>query len=456
VQRYVEIQNVIRPYVKTIYDRAVEVLPALVMQGRYFDSLRHLGMPELRDEAGETVQSLQRQLLARTLVNALKNVPFYRQQVDIEPASIRPSNALEALQQFPLVEKRDIMSDPARFVSTRFSGPSLIYSTSGGSTGRGIALWKRLADHQAEQAFIHDMWSRYGYSRSSRVLRIGADCIVPVAEPPCRMQHRRLMVCPRHLNEKWLPEIVERIDAHQPEFIHAYASCVEVLAGYLRARGRRLEVKAVFLASEEVTKQQLEFFREVFEAPICFHYGASERVLLAYGCYDGSDLRYHLDPLYGFAENVRDDYGYELVGTGFWNDAMPLVRYRTQDYGKIVERLVKCAHCERTLKTVVQLDGRMQNYLTTKQGTKFPGLSVWVDKFIWEHVSTFQFVQNRPGAIELHVCPRRDLSPEIEAKILDAQRRRLSEWFEPITLVKVPELELTKAGKRRLVVVNNG
>lgn len=455
MERLVEIQNAIRPYAKTIYDRAVEFLPA-VMPGRYFDSLRHLGTPELQDEAGETVQSLQRQLLARTLVNALKDVPFYRREVRIDPASIRPSNALEALQQFPLIEKQDVMSDPARFVSTRVSRFSLIYSTSGGSTGRGIALWKRLADHQAEEAFIHEMWSRYGYSRSSRVLRIGADCIVPVTEPPCRMRHRRLMVSPRHLNEKWLPEIVERIDAHRPEFIHAYASCVEVLAGHLRAHGRKLKVKAVFLSSEEVTTQQLEFFREVFEAPICFHYGASERVLLAYGCYDGSDLRYHLDPLYGFAENVCDDNGYELVGTGFWNSAMPLVRYRTQDYGRILERPAKCTHCGRTLKTVVQLDGRRQNYLTTKQGTTFPGLSVWVDKFIWEHVSTFQFVQNRPGAIELHVCPRRELSPEVEAKILDAQRRRLSEWFEPITLVKVPELELTKAGKRRLVVVNSG
>jgi hypothetical protein len=92
--------------------------------------------------------------------------------------------------------------------------------------------------------------------------------------------------------------------------------------------------------------------------------------------------------------------------------------------------------------------------LTTKQGTKFPGLSVVVDKFIWDYVSTFQFVQNRPGTIDLHICPRETLTPEVEQKILEAQQKRLSEWFDPITLVKVPEISLTTGGKRRLVIIN--
>jgi phenylacetate-CoA ligase len=424
------------------------------MSEKYFEVSNLLRLPELGDESSENIKEIQSELISRTLRNALQNVPYYKKRVRLNPDSIKPSNAAEALLEFPLIEKQDIMNNPREFVSRNVNKYTLIYTTTGGSTGRGIALLKRYDEYQVEQAFIEDMWSKFGYNRKSRILRIGADGIVPLDKPPCQVDNRRLLVSPRHLNESWLPHIVQKADKFNVEFIHAYPSCLEILAGYLKQIGNSLTVKGIFLASEEVTPEQLEFFSEVFEAPIWFFYGASEQALLGYGCYDGKNICYHFHPLYGFVENSKDEYGYELVGTGLWNYAMPLIRYRTQDYGKIMGDVSKCSICGKSWKTVYRLDGRRQNYLTTKQGTKFPGLSVVIDKFIWDYVSNFQFVQNTPGEIELHIVPRSNYSNEIEAKVLEAQRKRLSDWFDPIRIIKDPEIPLTKAGKRRLVIVN--
>lgn len=452
---YIKMQNRVQPRLRAAYSRASRVLPpSLLMSKRYFEAKRYLELADINDESSASVQEAQGALLARTLSNALRNVPYYRERVRLDPESIDASNAVESLRKFPLIDKQEITAHAEDFVSEKYHKMFLLYTTSGGSTGQGIVLWKRYDEYQVEEAFIEDLWSKYGWERGSRILRIGADGIAPRDKPPCRREDRRLLVSPRHLNDQWLDHIVDEAQKFQPEFIHSYPSCLEALAGHLKASGRTLGVRGIFLASEEIKPEQLEFFKDVFGAPICFFYGAAEHVLLGYGCYDGSITTYHLNPLYGFAENLEDEYGHELVGTGLWNDAMPMIRYRTQDYGRIADGLPKCSVCGRKMKTVEHLDGRKQNYLTTRDGTKFPGLSVWVDKFIWDYVSTFQFVQNRPGEIELHICPRNNLTPEVEERILEAQRKRLSEWFDPITLVKVPEISLTKGGKRRLVVVN--
>ncbi|MBI0583770.1 MAG: phenylacetate--CoA ligase family protein [Methanomassiliicoccus sp.] len=454
---YIKVQNKVQPHLKGMYSRACRVLPeSLIMSRKYFEVKEYLGLEDAEDESSAPLQTAQAVLLARTLRNALQHVSYYRERVSLDPESIVPANAVESLRKFPLIDKQEISARPEDFISDKYSKRSLIYTTSGGSTGRGIVLWKSYDEYQVEQAFIEDMWTTYGWNRSSKILRIGADGILPPDKPPCHREDRRLLVSPRHLNEEWLDHIVDKAEDFGPQFIHTYPSCLEVLASHLKASGRSLEVKGIFLASEEVKLEQLEFFKDVFQAPICFFYGACEHALLGYGCCDGSRITYHLNPMYGFAENLEDEYGHELVGTGLWNEAMPLIRYRTQDYGRIVDGLTRCAVCGRTMRTVEQLDGRMQNYLTTKQGTRFPGLSIVVDKFIWDYASTFQFVQNQPGAIELHICPKGNLTPEVEQRIIEAQKKRLSGWFDPITLVKVPEIHLTKGGKRRLVVINEG
>lgn len=453
----IALQSRMQPHMRDLYLKAYTRFPSrLLMSKRYFEARGYLESAEMEDERAGAIMDIQGRLIARTLRNALESVPYYKRTVKIDPSSITPDNATEVLQEFPYIDREDIMKNPADFISRDFRNRFLIYITTGGSTGKGLGLWKRPSEFQVNQAFIENMWGHYGYDRRSRLLRIGSDGIVPLDKHPCRVCDRRLLVSPRHLSERWLPKIVAEIDEFGPDFIHSYPSCLEVLASYLGEDGKSLRIKGIFLASEEIRKEQLDFFCEVFDAPICFHYGAGENVLLGHGCYDGENIRYHLNPLFGFAENRKDEYGDELIGTGFWNEAMPLIRYRTQDYGTITDGPVECCSCGQSWKMVHQLDGRRQYFLMTKHGTKFAALSIscGVDKFIWDHVSNFQFVQNRPGEIEIHITPRSTLTPEIEARILEAQQKRLSDWFESVILVKEAEIPLTGAGKRRLVVVN--
>ena len=65
-------------------------------------------------------------------------------------------------------------------------------------------------------------------------------------------------------------------------------------------------------------------------------------------------ISYQLDNLYAYNENLEDEFGNnEIIGTSYWNEAMPFIRYKTQDFGKIDSN-----------GFIKSLDGRGQTFLS--------------------------------------------------------------------------------------------
>ena len=120
---------------------------------------------------------------------------------------------------------------------------------------------------------------------------------------------------------------------------------------------------------------------------------------------------------------------------------MPLIRYRTQDYGMIEDGVIK------------SLDGRSQEFLITRDGHQIPGLSISIDKFTWDYVDIFQVVQNEVGKIEFHIQPKKNFGDEIKKKIMHAQQEKWGGFFD-IDLFVCPHIQKTSSGKTRLIVNN--
>ena len=396
------------------------------------------------------------QRLRHVLGTAVAHVPFYRRSVSLSKAQLANEAPLALLECFPPLDKAQVMACQRDFLDERVDPRRLHYVTSGGSSGQGIGLWrsKRLAD--IEKAFFDHEWARFGFSaHRSPTLRIGADARRRAHEAPTQIVGNRLMLSPYHLTAQHRAAIVAAIARFRPRYVHAYPSSAAALAELIapdRLR-LRLDVRAVLLATEPATKQQLAAIAGLFGCPVSINYGLTERTGLAFATHwRGVTGPYRFEPLYavhenlaatcandGYAANARD----EIVGTSLWNDLMPLIRYRSGDCGALDADGVCPA-----------IDGRAQQFLLARDGNRIPGLSIVIDEATWDFVRLYQVRQSIPGAITLCVVARTGrLSAAQKQRVLEAQLRRWGGWFD-IAVEEVDDIPLAANSKRQLVVTD--
>ena len=393
--------------------------------------------------------------LRHVLSTAVAHVPFYRRTVRLSAAQLAGEAPLDLLRCFPPIDKAQVMACQRDFLDERFDPRQLHYATSGGSSGQGIGMWrsKRLAD--IEKAFFAHEWAQFGFNaHRSRTLRIGADARRAVHEGPARVVGNRLMLSPYHLTARHRAAIVDAIARFRPQYVHAYPSSAAALAELVEAGRQRLRlgVRAVLLASEPATRQQLAAIAGLFGCPISINYGLTERTGLAFATHwRGVTGPYRFEPLYAVHENLAGagangadqshEISHEIVGTSLWNDLMPLIRYRSGDFGALDDG----GFCQA-------IAGRAQEFLVSRDGNRIPGLSIVIDEATWDFVRLYQVRQRAPGEITLCVVARAGrLSAAQRQFVLDAQLRRWGGWFD-IGIEEADDIPLAANGQRQLVV----
>lgn len=381
--------------------------------------------------------------LRHVLRTAVRHVPFYRKHVRLTDAQLANEPAAQLLARFPYTDKQVVMQCQHDFLDERVKRRLLHYTTSSGSTGQGIGVWrsKRLAD--IEKAFFAHEWSRYGFSfDKSRYLRIGVDARALPHQPPTRVFGNRLMLSPYHLTARHRTAIVDALNRFKPEFMHAYPSCAAALAGLVRPGELDFKLRALLLASEPALPHQLAAMERLFDCPISISYGLTERTNLAFAQYRHRTRSvYRFQNLYAFNENRIVGAQAEIVGTSLWNDIMPLIRYCTADYGRIAADGA-CA----------QIEGRAQEFLVDRCGKLVAALTIQINDDTWEFASNYQIRQTRPGAITIVLAPRNGpITPKQQQTILDTMVPYWGSMFD-ISVEVADTIARTAGGKHRFVI----
>ncbi len=427
---------------------------ARIREGRSFQRK----LAEIRGTQWLSADELRRfQLwtLRRILTRAGEQVPYYRRlfaERGFDPARLRDPGELAAL---PILRKSHVLRWYDQLIARGHVGPTVRGRTSG-TTGASLPLAQDLAAITHEHAFIRRQLEWAGWREGERRAWFRGDMIVPVGArraPFWRYNaaDNMLMMSSYHLSADSCPAYLDALRAFDPVLIQAYPSSIAYLARWLWNRGdtaRVRSLRAIVTSSETVTEEQRRCIETVFGARVFDWYGLAERVAAIGTCEQG---RYHVVSDYGYVELLpADDGTLEIVGTGFGNALMPLVRYGTRDCIEPAEPGEPCP-CGRAFPLVRKVWGRLDDLIVTPDGRHVGAcLHGWIFEGV-QGVAEAQIVQRRADAIDIRVVTQRWLDDATRRRILAQARRRLGDEIA-ITISESPRIERTRNGKLRAVV----
>lgn len=428
-------------------------LPERIRRGgnyRTFKDLAEQGESWDRDR----IREYQLAELRKTLEHAQAHCPFYQrrfQEAGFDAASVR---APEDLARCPLLTKRDLLEHREEMVSQSLPKASRLYITTGGSTGVPVGFYlQKGISRPKEQAFLETMWKRGGYFDGARLVLLRGHVTSSKSDGRISSYDATrdwLMLSSYHLSPERLPLYLKEIESFKPDLLYVYPSAALQLAEFLQKAGTRwkLPLRGILCGSERITEPQGRLLQEVFGCRAYSWYGHSERVILAA---EGRRSRhYHFVPQYGFAEfGPPNDEGLcEVIGTSFHNLVMPLIRYRTGDYVRLVNSE---SELEYPVPAATEIAGREQEFLVSGTGRKISLTAFNMHDAIFDDLYAVQFYQERPGHAEFRYVAGPRFAAARLASVESGIRRKLGDDFH-LELKRVSDVEKTSAGKHKWIV----
>jgi phenylacetate-CoA ligase len=430
----------------------------LILYWRRLASRKHRRAMEriaaLEASTPKEVERVQRRLLKQTLVHAGHTVPHYRSLFSDRGVDPEEIDTIERLRDLPILEKHEVRENPERFLSENPRGHHTINTS--GTTGSPLRV--RCTRDALVQNYSHfyRLRQRLGVGPHERCATFAGRVIVEPArtEPPFwrhNLVTNTILYSTYHLSPDTLPAYLERLDRQQPVLIDSYPSALGVVASALRERSDlTIRPRAILTSSETLLPHQRAAAEEAFECNVTDQYGSAEMSAFIAQCERGA---YHVWASFGIVEVLVDgrparprETG-EIVTTGFINEAMPLIRYRTGDMAVMGEG---CG-CGLPFMVLDRIEGRMDDILVTPDGRRVGRLDPVFKGLPDDAFREVQIAQVSPDRVVVRYVPGTRYDPSSVTSV----KRELAKRLGPE--VRVEEERMTSlprgaSGKIRAVV----
>jgi phenylacetate-CoA ligase len=243
------------------------------------------------------------------------------------------------LTEWPLIDRNSVRGDYFRYVRPECSWISTVPA---GEVAAPMAVHRSQRSIAADQAYLDDLLGVWDLTfASSRIARLRGDEVRSNADnrPPYgayRNWRRTLMLSSRHLNSTTAAWFHQTLREFEPEMLYTEPAAGAELSRLLVELDLKLQIPLILSSADGLVPDLRRQLENTFEATVLDYYRQPENAAFAAGIAVGA---YYFNPVYSRIEFLRSPgveapeafHALEIVGTGFWNEAMPLVRYRTGD-----------------------------------------------------------------------------------------------------------------------------
>ena len=426
----------------------------MMREGRAFEAVAER-INESQWWTEQELRDFQLRKLRKIVESAARDVPYYRHRYRPLGLNFDEMEIPQVVAKLPLIGKSDVREGGKSLLSEKRRGPLFSGSTSG-TTGAPLSLYQDLAAVNRENAFITRQLAWAGLRRGDRRAWMRGDMIVPATQekpPYWRMNwaENMLMLSSYHLSESAARAYVDSLCGFDPVVIQAYPSSIGFLATWMLSAGLRYgghSLRGIVTSSETLSDARRREIESAFGCRVFDWYGQFERVAAIGTCEQG---RHHLLSDYSYVEMLPADDGlFELVGTGFNNASMPLIRYRCGDFVRPAPATVRCP-CGRSFPVIEQILGRVDDSIKLPDGRSVGRLD-HLFKGV-EGILEAQIRQDRLDAMAMLIVPSPTFNDRTRETLQSNVRYRLGDRIG-LEIRLVDSIPRTRNGKFKGVVCN--
>jgi phenylacetate-CoA ligase len=424
--------EVIKKFIESnwMIERAVrEILERLPLRFRYGISygptfrywLGFLRESEKWDR--DRLEAYQVEQIRNLLIHAGKNVPYYKKifrEYGFKPEKVQSLNDIKVL---PCTDKETVRDNLNDFIAINIPMKSLFNKSTSGSTGIPLTIYSDKRAEEKHWATVIHQWSRAGYYIGARTVFFETTMKKGKTPVPWKKHLNFLRVSSNFFTDGWMDRISGMIYTFKPEFLIGFPSMLANFASYFTVYNKNnLTVKGIITYSEKLYSWQRALLEKTFSAKIIETYGMVEKLLHGGNCENSSAL--HFYPQYGYTEYTDFfDQKKQVVGTGFINRVMPLIRYMTSDICQTTSR-TRCEGCGRNYDIIEEIEGREGDFLINADGYII-SINLSLDYTIMKKIKQFQIVQEKPGEAEILIIKRTGYTAEDTDRFLSGIRESL-------------------------------
>jgi len=340
---------------------------------------------------------LRLHLLQKQIRNIYENVPFYRKkflELNLTPKDIL---SIQDLEKLPVITKEDIQNNRETFFNKKINPDKCFHSFSSGSTGQPFASF-----------FDKRSWLRKKYlsklrARFSCGMRPGERVAIFESEPAENLKRLNRQQPLRNLFLKVqyfsifddVGELLKHLVEFKPQNAYGPQSFFFHFAREVQKANQSLSfLKRIYTSSEYGQSHAAQLIRHVLQVELYDIYGSTEFKEVSWECEQHQGYHINEDEvvceiLNGNNPAMPGEIG-DIVLTDLRNHAMPLIRYRIHDRGRLLSENCRCG---RTFSLMLPVAGRASEYIRLPDGKKISPyrFTTAIEKF--EGLLQYQLIQ---------------------------------------------------------------
>jgi phenylacetate-coenzyme A ligase PaaK-like adenylate-forming protein len=380
--------------------------------------------------------------------HASEHVPLYRDLYRSRGVKIDAIAEPQDLWKLPAVSKADyVRAGPTGY--TDRGGELLNPYTQRTSGSVGVALTIYATQEEALQllAALWTGWLGMGVTAQDRLFMMSAPYLSERVHP-----FRTVFIPVRMKTD----EIVNRFQNFRPTVIIGMVESIALLAAELKRRDvpERADVRVIFPFGQTFSKAIREMVTSCFDAEVFELYGSAEAGWLGYECEQHHGLHVPEDRVVVQISRTGEpgqpaspnELG-EVIVTSLLRGTTPFIRYRLHDAAAL--EVASCP-CGRSGPRIVQIEGRIQDFLVASDGHWVGPGAMAIDLVVGRPaIVDHRIVQQDRHHVKVSIVLHPDLPPVSATVVREIVRRHLGPV--QVEVECVDEIPRDPSGKRRRV-----